>query len=80
MGEYIGYDFYKELKTGMCLGINHYHSIIASMPICTEDNVKEIFAILKDYNVEYQRKVITDLMQINQIHYDFENWIIIRNF
>lgn len=77
---------YKELKTGMCgkknkdniLGINHYHSIIAGMPICTEDDVKEIFAILKDYNVEYQGKVITDLMQINQIYYDFENWKITR--
>lgn len=60
---------YKELKTGMCgkknkdniLGINHYHSIIAGMPICTEDDVKEIFAILKDYNVEYQGKVISHL-------------------
>lgn len=77
---------YKELKTGMCgkknkdniLGINHYHSIIAGMPICTEDDVKEIFAILKDYNVEYQGKVISDLMQINQIYYDFENWNITR--
>ena len=48
------------------------------MPICTEDDVKEIYAILKDYNVEYQGKVITDLMQINQIYYDFENWNITR--
>lgn len=77
---------YKDLKTGVCdernkdniLGINHYHSIIAGMPICTEDDVKEIFAVLRDYNVEYQGTVITDLMKINQVYYDFENWKITR--
>ena len=35
------------------LGVNHYHSIIAGMPICTEDDAKEIFKILNNYDVSY---------------------------
>ncbi len=59
-------------------GVNHYHSIVAGMPICTEDDAKTIFNGLKDYNITYQGKIITDPLKLNQIYYDFENWEITR--
>lgn len=64
-------------KDNLC-GINHYHSIIAGMPICTADDADEIFAVLKDYNVMYEGKKVMDSLDLNQIYYDFYNWEITR--
>lgn len=77
---------YKNLDTGEIgtknkdniLGINHYHSIFAGMPLCTEDDAKEIFSILSDYNVVYQGNIVTDVLQFNQFFYDFDQWEITR--
>lgn len=64
-------------KDNLC-GINHYHSIIAGMPICNVDDTDEIFAVMKEYNVMYEGKMITSSIELNQIYYDFYNWEITR--
>lgn len=77
---------YKELATdyigtknkdNLC-GINHYHSIVAGMPICTESDANTIFAIMRDYKVVYEGKEITSNLELNQIYYDFGSWEITR--
>ncbi len=60
------------------LGVNHYHSIIAGMPICTEDDAKEIFKILNDYDVSYQGRIVANPLELNQLYYDYENWTVTR--
>lgn len=64
-------------KEKIC-GINHYHSIIAGMPLCTEEDVQTIFAALNNYDVYYDGKQINDYLELNRLYYDFDNWEIKR--
>ncbi|MDD6069655.1 MAG: DUF4238 domain-containing protein [Clostridiales bacterium] len=63
-----------ERSNGNIGGVNDYHSIIAGMPICTLEDCKKIYSVLIDYIVEYKGKVVTDLLEMNSIYWDFDNW------
>ena len=60
------------------LGINHYHSIFAGMPLCTKDDADRIFSVMIDYDITYQGRVISDSLDFNNLYYDFNNWEITR--
>lgn len=60
-------------------GITDYHSIKAGMPICTQADAEQIFAVLKPYHVEYNSKPITSSLEMNSLFYDFEKWTITRS-
>lgn len=76
----------KNIETGInepknmknMFGVNHYHSVIAGMPLCTEEDAKTIFASLKDFDVLYEGAVVAEPLKLNDIYYDFDNWQIIR--
>lgn len=70
-------EFDTKNKDNLC-GINHYHSIVAGMPICTADDADNIFSIMKDYKVVYEGKEVTSNLELNQIYYDFGSWEITR--
>lgn len=57
-------------------GIKYYHSIIAGMPICTQDDADFIFHPLKGLNVCYNGEYITDTRRMGEVFYDFLNWTI----
>ncbi|NLB53128.1 MAG: DUF4238 domain-containing protein [Syntrophomonadaceae bacterium] len=59
-------------------GINHYHSIVAGMVICTKEDADILFAPVSQYDVKYEGKIISDTLELNRIYYDFENWEITR--
>ena len=59
-------------------GINDYHSIQVGMPVCTQSDTDRFFAVLSDYCVEIDGKIITDTMEMNRHFYDFDNWKITR--
>lgn len=70
-------EFDTKNKDNLC-GINHYHSIVAGMPICTADDADNIFSIMKDYKVVYEGKEVTSNLELNQIYYGFGSWEITR--
>jgi hypothetical protein len=59
-------------------GITDYHSIKAGMPICTQADTDQIFAMLQPYRVEYDSKTIRDTREMNSLFFDFEKWNITR--
>ena len=59
-------------------GITDYHSIKAGMPICTQADTDQIFAVLQPYRVEYDSKTIRDTREMNSLFFDFEKWNITR--
>lgn len=59
-------------------GITDYHSIKAGMPICTQDDADQIFAVLQPYKVEYDSSPITSTLEMNRLFWDFEQWSITR--
>ncbi|MGF7003422.1 hypothetical protein M2149_001823 [Lachnospiraceae bacterium PFB1-21] len=59
-------------------GITNYHSIVAGMPIVTQEDADAIFACLKDLEVHYGDSIISDSLELNKIYYDFENWVVYR--
>lgn len=60
-------------------GITDYHSIKAGMPICTQADAEQIFAVLKPFHVEYDSKPIKSPLEMNRLFYDFEKWHITRS-
>lgn len=59
-------------------GVNHYHSIVAGMPICTEEDAKTIFASLEGLNVSYRGMPLEKPLELNQYYYAFDEWKITR--
>ena len=59
-------------------GINHYHSIVAGMVICTKEDTDILFAPVSSYVVIYEGTVVVDTLELNKIYYDFDNWQISR--
>lgn len=59
-------------------GINHYHSIIAGMPICTNKDTDIIFLALKDLIVKYEGREIKDTFEMNKLYWNFNSWEIFR--
>lgn len=59
-------------------GITNYHSIVAGMPIVTQEDADKIFACLKDLEIHYGEAVVSDNLELNKIYYDFDNWTIQR--
>lgn len=59
-------------------GVNHYHSIVAGMVICTPEDADILFKPVSEYIVTYDGRVISDYLELNRIYYDFENWMISR--
>lgn len=70
---------FKERNKNGIAGVNHYHSIIAGMPICTKDDTGIIFQAVKDYTVKYKGEKVLDTLELNKIYYDFNNWEILRS-
>ncbi|WP_297423051.1 DUF4238 domain-containing protein [Clostridium sp.] len=58
--------------------INDYHSIKAGMPCCNEEELKEIFKILSDYEVICNNIKIKKYEEYNKYYYDFEKWSIYK--
>lgn len=59
-------------------GIRDYHSIKVGMPLCTQADTDQIFAVLQPYRVEYGSKIITDTREMNTLFSDFAKWNITR--
>lgn len=68
----------KERNKDKIAGVTDFHSILVGMPICTKDDTDKIFSCLSDYSVEYDGRVVTDTLEMNQLYFDFDNWIITR--
>ena len=66
----------KEKNKSKVFGINYYHSIIAGMPICTQDDTDCLFASLSGLNVIYNGEIITNTQRMGEVFYDFSNWSI----
>ncbi|WP_303837242.1 DUF4238 domain-containing protein [Ruminococcus flavefaciens] len=60
-------------------GVNDFHSIMAGMPICTEDDAELIFASLAPYSVLYDGKLLASPLDYNNYFWDFDNWKITRS-
>lgn len=71
---YRGESGFKERNRKKILGVTHYHSIIAGMPICTQADTDIIFAPLKDKCVKINGVVITDTLEMNNRFGSFEDW------
>jgi hypothetical protein len=65
-----------EKNKGKNFGINYFHSIMAGMPICTQQDADTIFQALKGLKVEYEGTCITNTLRMGELFYDFSNWII----
>lgn len=68
----------KERNKDRIAGLTDYHSVLVGMPICTKEDTDVIFNCLSDYFVEYNGKIVTETLELNQIYYDFDNWKITR--
>lgn len=66
----------EERNKNKAFGINYYHSIIAGMPICTQDDADFIFLPLKGLNVFHNGVRVADTKRLGEVFYDFTNWII----
>ena len=66
----------KEKNKSNVSGINYYHSIIAGMPICTQDDSDYLFASLSGLIVTYNDEIITNTQRMGEVFYDFSKWII----
>ncbi len=65
-------------NTDSVAGINHYHSIIAGMPFCTEADTDIFFESLRKYNVSYEGIELNDTMEMNRYYGVFDEWNITR--
>lgn len=59
-------------------GINHYHSIVAGMIICTKEDADILYAPVLRFDVKYKGRTISDTLELNHIYNDFDNWEITR--
>lgn len=75
---FCGADEVVERNKDRIAGITNYHSIIAGMPIITKADAQKIFASWNDFEVHYNGEVITDVLELNKIDYDFSNREIYR--
>lgn len=55
-------------------GLNHYHSIRAGMPCCTNDDLLKIFAPINNYKVIFDGKELTSLAEYNNTYFSFKEW------
>ncbi|HEY8891030.1 MAG TPA: DUF4238 domain-containing protein [Clostridium sp.] len=61
---------------GNNFGISQFHSIVAGMPICEEDDLVQIFKALSGYEIFYESKQLNNLDEYNRNYLNFANWII----
>ena len=59
-------------------GIYDFYTIRAGMTCCSEMDLKSIFLPLRNLTVKYDNKIVKDPSTLNQLYYDFDNWIITR--
>lgn len=68
----------RERNKDKIAGVTDFHSVLVGMPICTKEDTDEIFKCLSDYFVEYNGRIVTETLELNQIYHDFDNWKITR--
>lgn len=64
----------KNIKTNF--GVTQFHSIVAGMTMCNNDDLLKIFDCLNGYEVIYNCEKITSLEKYNNYYFDFDNWLI----
>lgn len=60
-------------------GINHYHSIMAGMPLCTKEDSDIFFQPLSGYNIFYGNRLLADTLEMNKYYSVFNEWNITRS-
>ncbi|AAK81455.1 hypothetical protein BJV85_000371 [Clostridium acetobutylicum] len=60
-------------------GITQFHSIVAGMPICEEEDLKKIYKCLDGYEIYYEGRLLTNLMEYNKYYCKFAEWVIKSN-
>lgn len=60
-------------------GMNDFYSIKAGMPFCTKADTDAFFAPLKDYHVFVNGKEIKDSLELNNLYWCFDDWVVTRD-
>jgi hypothetical protein len=55
-------------------GQNHYHSIRAGMPCCTNEDLLKIFEPLNNFKIFLDEKELSSLVEYNNNYFRFDEW------
>jgi hypothetical protein len=61
---------------GNILGENYYYSFVAGSGYIPPVALQSIYGFLKNYKIQFNEKTIGDLEELNNLFWEFDNWVI----